>query len=77
VALVRKIRFERIPPAVSRHAALRRPDFPRALPVAGNARGCLSGGSVFSVPLLDGVDFRQAPGVAFFGGEAGVEESMG
>ena len=28
----REIRFERIPPAVSRHAALRRPDFP---PVTG------------------------------------------
>jgi hypothetical protein len=30
VALIREIRFERIPPAVSRHAALWRPDFPPA-----------------------------------------------
>ena len=30
----RKVRFERTPPAVSRHAALWRPDFPPAIPCA-------------------------------------------
>ena len=40
----RKIRFERIPPAVSRHVALWRPDFPPArLGCPAQASGCPSG----------------------------------
>ena len=40
VALIRRTRFERAPPAVSRHAALWRPDFPRKRPCE-RRRDCL------------------------------------
>src|ERR1700681_1431989 len=44
----RKIRFERISPAVSRHVALWRPDFPPArLGFPAQASGCPSGRPAF------------------------------
>ena len=46
----RKTRFERAPPAVSRHAALWRPDFPPArLGFPSQASGCPSGRPAFII----------------------------
>jgi len=59
----RKVRFERTPPAVSRHAALWRPDFPRsAAPVplerANTDRDCPSGHPFHSRTVL-GYNLKQ------------------
>ena len=53
----RKTRFERVPPAVSRHAALWRPDFPLARSgFPAQASGCPSGRPAFiiGVRIADG-----------------------
>jgi len=48
----RKARFERAPPAVSRHAALRRPDFPPTRRFSHQAGGCPSGRPSFHYETL-------------------------
>src|SRR5579883_870377 len=57
----RETRFKRIPPAVSRHAALWRPDFPLTCPFEQKS-DCLSGGSA-SIMVCRGREVK--PGIDF------------